>query len=471
MNDHAWRTWCNEVSCGARSVRSLSSWIAAQIIRSWPRLQAMRPWWLHSTSRRHPGESCESWALMVIPSRSATRELPAIETAMQGLVPAGQSGRSPIALELMGTSTWRGFVLRAASPAALGHLAEQIRARYPQAELRPLSAAEDPWRLAEGEVATAVELRPGAQNYLPLRTWPDRQLVQEGTDPLLGLLAAFGHLPPGSRVIAQLALAAAPETWSRAAQRLAVEHPLEPERARERWQLARAQAREGSGSTAAPVIALALLLCVFALWLRAGRSFRRALPAWLWQTGSDALHGRPMMLTSAPGVLLLGVLAGLCVLVALATLPVAAIKGRLRTTPIYDMKLVGQKTTPIAYQARLRVFVIGPASAVDSPSTARRSRRQQATERQAIMERLVGAYRQFHLAAGSYFVPHRCALAALTACSLGRTAGRAACAGRAICSVSPTSPDSGTCRRPATSPTCHWSSGPVRARCWLHPSG
>ena len=85
------------------------------------------------------------------------------------------------------------FSLRATSRAALEHLAAQIQARYPQAIIQPLS--DDPLMLKPGEIVTAVELRPGAASYLPLRAFRERELPTEGTDPLLGLLAAMSHVP------------------------------------------------------------------------------------------------------------------------------------------------------------------------------------------------------------------------------------------------------------------------------------
>ena len=61
-----------------------------------------------------------------------------------------------------------------------------------------------------------VELRPGAASYLPLRTLEERELLKEGADPLLGVLAAFQQVPANTRVLVQLALLPLPATWSRA---------------------------------------------------------------------------------------------------------------------------------------------------------------------------------------------------------------------------------------------------------------
>ncbi|HET8587125.1 MAG TPA: hypothetical protein VFM74_04545, partial [Candidatus Limnocylindria bacterium] len=141
-------------------------------------------------------------AVEIIPPRQTSREVAALETGMAALAHALDR---PIALELAGAPHGRRFIARAADAGALAHLVRQLRARYPQAVVRPVATDTDPLRLGPGEAITAVELLPGADPYLPLRTPKERELTQQGADPLLGLIAAFGALPPGHRAIAQLA--------------------------------------------------------------------------------------------------------------------------------------------------------------------------------------------------------------------------------------------------------------------------
>ena len=88
----------------------------------------------------------------------------------------------------------------------------------------------DPLALAPNEVVSAVELCPGAAPYLPLRTWRDRELQGQGTDPILGVLAALSHIDSEMRVVAQLSLLPMKPIWSLPHRRMTVEHPLEPER-------------------------------------------------------------------------------------------------------------------------------------------------------------------------------------------------------------------------------------------------
>ena len=151
-------------------------------------------------------------ASVIVPRTSSTRDITVLETAMQGLA---QDAKHPVALELAATASSRHFLLRATSAMSQRHLADQVQARYPQAMIRPVTQEDDPLALREGETVSAVELRAGAAAYLPLRAFRERELLQEGADPLLGILGVFNHLPSHMRVVTQLALIPASPTWSR----------------------------------------------------------------------------------------------------------------------------------------------------------------------------------------------------------------------------------------------------------------
>lgn len=77
---------------------------------------------------------------------------------------------------------------------------------------------EDPLVVRQGERGVAIEMRPRDAAHLPIKLYQQDELGAPGVDPQLGVLAAMGSmdtLPPGARVVAQLALATAPENWSR----------------------------------------------------------------------------------------------------------------------------------------------------------------------------------------------------------------------------------------------------------------
>src|SRR5713101_1103795 len=370
-------------------------------------------------------------ALQVIPPRSASnRDIAALETVMQGLA---LGVRQPVALEIARTTRGRQFLLRATSPVALEHLAAQIQARYPQATIHLLT--EDPLKVKPDEAITAVELQPGAASYLPLRSWRERELPIEGTDPLLGLLAAVSHVSAHMRVVAQLALVPLSPTWSQAYRRRAVEHPLEPERQRQR----RTTTTSGSSApSTAGIIAMGILVALLLLWYR----FSKRLPSWIVHAGVLLLHGKNPQLSSSQVTLLVVGLLGIAIAILLGLLGVNWVLRRLSHTSIYDMRLVAEKTGRSAYRARLRLFVIASREASAGRSAedmhggslrqrylslvvrphdlslarirstfqqwqqTRRRQHEQARAREEVLDRLTAAYRQYHTAAGGYFVPY-----------------------------------------------------------------
>jgi energy-coupling factor transporter ATP-binding protein EcfA2 len=371
-----------------------------------------------------------------VPRASSTRDITALETAMQSLT---LHERYPVALEIAGTATSRAWLLRATTPAALRHLVAQIQARYPQAEID--TPEDDPLTLQAGEVASVVELTPGAASYLPLRTLAEQELFKEGTDPLLGVLAAFDQLPPNTRAIAHLALLPLPASWSRAYRRRAVEHPLEQEHVRQQASLHQSEAATPSP---AKLVGLLLLVAVLLLWWRFQKTILAHTPAWLLRAGNQVLHGQTPQFTSGEVAQLMGGGIGLfLVFFALAFL-ILWVRNRFGQPAIYDMRLVDEKTARLAYRVRLRLIVIAPALAqMPLPPDAHHSMRrrlsqvhtllllppgdvwralragrqqrrqaQQSTragrqQRQDVLDVLVAAYRQYHTASGGSFVPRR----------------------------------------------------------------
>src|SRR5260221_880327 len=368
-------------------------------------------------------------ASVVVPRATSTRDITTLASAMQGLA---LDSRHPVALELAATATYSHFLLRATSGMSLRHLADQVQARYPQAIIRQMDQQDDPLALREGETVAAIELRAGAAAYLPLHAWGERELLQEGADPLLGMLAVFNHLPSHMRVVTQLALVPAPPTWSQAYRRKSVEHPLEPERLRERRELSSAQA---SDPGTLKLGGLSVLVALLLVWWRFKRQLNGLIPSWLLQAGLSLLHGKTPQLTSAHlAVLEIGGIVALVALFCLAFL-LLQIRSRMGTNAIYDMHLVDEKTARPAYRVRLRLFVFSSAARSAPAQNARplkvllqRLSRQPFTwsslkdayqgwlvtahrnkqcrqEQSDVLDHLVAAYRQYHTASGGYFAP------------------------------------------------------------------
>ncbi len=269
----------------------------------------------------------------------------------------------PFSLEIAATHEARWFLARAGSAAMVRHLEDQLAVAYPQAELRRLDAQRYPGldpaqRMPDEQVAACALVLRGPQ-YLPLRTFRDADVdaVRNAqADPVLGILGALGDLPAGWRALAQLVLRPAPDDWCKGYLRLAVEHPLAAERA------------AGRGDTSlASVFLLGGLLIAGAL----------AFQAYQWYVAGDWPH--------------LGLLVGAALGGGLG---LAWLARRLAHRPLYDVRLVQEKVSRIAYVAQLRLAIFAPAEAPRAVVEIH-------------LERLAAAYRQFNLAAGNGLVPRR----------------------------------------------------------------
>src|SRR5438132_7306908 len=97
----------------------------------------------------------------------------------------------PLSLEIAADHRSRRFLVRTATTAMHRHVASQLAAAYPQADLRAIDSAVDPARLFEGEQVAACTLRLRAAPYLPIRTFQDVEVDAARSaqvDPLLGIL-------------------------------------------------------------------------------------------------------------------------------------------------------------------------------------------------------------------------------------------------------------------------------------------
>src|SRR3981081_1429174 len=107
-------------------------------------------------------------------------------------------------LEIGGDATARRFYARFANEGARDILDAQLGAAYPQARVR--QAAADPAQLVPGEQVVVCALALREAEYLPLRIPRDAEIAADRApqaDPLLGVLAAGGSMPPGRLAVAQ----------------------------------------------------------------------------------------------------------------------------------------------------------------------------------------------------------------------------------------------------------------------------
>lgn len=292
------------------------------------------------------------YLVMIVPHEEGERLAEAISTWFQAA-----SSDSPFALELAGTRREQIFLLRASAEDQLVQLSKQLEAQYPQAELERVDPATDPLILRAGEHAVIGEFALSAPSWMPLKTFTGKALAEPGTDPLAGILAAMEAVLSGERIISQLALLRAPDSWISGDIRRAVEHPLQEERDK-----AMAASRGVSANPNAAGVRLIVGLAGFLAVLYGYRWYQQS--AWF-----------PFVLLCIGAI---GALIGLFVWWI-----------RRQHSQIYDMKLVAEKLMRAAFYTQLRVIVIGR----EKTSTEARLK--------TILRQLETAYRQFTLASAN----------------------------------------------------------------------
>ena len=165
-------------------------------------------------------EEHEIELLTIVPPRTGERTLLGIENLLQAL-----AVEEAFSLEIAGTADGVSFLVRTRSPVVFR---QQLAIHYPQARIRTLRTEEDPLRPGEGEQAFTRVLTLARQEFLPLRTFRDDDLLDAGSDPLLAVLGALSTLNSGQRLGARLVLRSLGPSWSEQYQRRSLVPPLSP---------------------------------------------------------------------------------------------------------------------------------------------------------------------------------------------------------------------------------------------------
>ncbi|HET6315555.1 MAG TPA: hypothetical protein VFG86_03785, partial [Chloroflexota bacterium] len=265
--------------------------------------------------RRSRRTSAPAGVVEVITPRTNEASLTSAENLLASVALA-----EAFALEIAADHQTRRFLVRAATTTMLQHLQGQLGATYPQAGLRPVAAHADPARVAAHEQVASCGLELRAANHLPIRTFTDPEVDAQRSvqaDPILGILGGLADLPGGWRALSQLVLEPAPDSWCDAYLRMAVQHPLAPERV----QRADDTSRPGLGL-------LAAVLCIAAFGLQAHE----------WYRAGQWLH-------------VLGLGTGAAVAIGLG-IPLTR---KLLRRPMYDMDQVRDKVSRVAYRCELRL--------------------------------------------------------------------------------------------------------------------
>jgi hypothetical protein len=188
---------------------------------------------------------------------------------------------------------------------------------------------------------------------------------------------------------------------------------------------------------------MCVLVALLLIWWRFQRQLNALIPYWLLHACLLLLHGKTPQLTSAHLITLeIGGVVSLVTLFCVAFV-VLQVKNRLGTAPMYDMRLVDEKTARPAYRVRLRLFVFSteagaaqahhtrpsdillqrfsrhtstsssPGDTYQNWREAARHIKKRKQERSDVLDHLVAAYRQYHTASGGYFVTQRLSQAKL----------------------------------------------------------
>jgi len=253
----------------------------------------------------------------VVPSRWDEEPAERSRAMLSGLASVGG-----FSLEFVATGAGLRFYIRAVSDAAMASILDQLRAAYPQAELRQVPVADrpdlDPARPGPSEAGAAVVLRLQRDSAFPIAT------DQRRGDGLLGVLAAASSASAGERVVSQLMVRPAPSGWADAVRSRAVL----PERGR---------GRETPPNPAMEILPLLALFALGALGVR----------AWTWYQEGEVLR---LAGFGAAG------LVGLPAVVAVAT---RFLRGR---EPLAS-GIIEEKLAYPSFAVELRLLAFGPADA------------------------------------------------------------------------------------------------------------
>ena len=178
----------------------------------------------------------------------------------------------PFSLEISGDADGVTLLARFREGA---YVEQQLSAHYPQARICDVSPQDDPLRLGDGERAWSMNLRLQGPEYLPLRTFEDDVLLEQGSDPLIAVIGSLSGLKPGERLVSRIKLTSLGRDWSTQHQKKA-----DPRVATEPANNAyTGQVRQNTRSVAHMIIFAPLLLPAIQgyLWVQRGETWKAVL--------------------------------------------------------------------------------------------------------------------------------------------------------------------------------------------------
>ncbi len=285
--------------------------------------------------------------LQITPPRTGERTLLGIENLLQAI-----ASDEPFALELAADSGGVRLMIRTKHPDLVRG---QIASHYPQARVETIDEEADPMQIREHEQAWTTRLRSSGPEFLPLRLFRDRDLLDPGSDPLLAPLGALSGLAKRERVITRLRLQPLGPDWSRHHQALLDDSPPKQTPTASQHQ---------PKSTTDPLALTVLALVGFAAfrgysWLQAGE---------IWN------------------------LVALCAGAAVALIGGGWLwrKWKSRRRRVWDPALIKEKISRVAFQGELELIAILPEGSLESRGAK-------------LLDGLALAYRHYDHPAGARF--------------------------------------------------------------------
>ena len=117
----------------------------------------------------------------------------------------------PFSIELTGDSNGVTLMARCTQGSIVK---QQLAAHYPGVVIHEVPRIKTPLLLQEGEQAWSTTMRVEGPKFLPLRTFHDRDLSDQGSDPLITLVGSLSNLDAGERVSTRLYLQSLGPLWS-----------------------------------------------------------------------------------------------------------------------------------------------------------------------------------------------------------------------------------------------------------------
>ena len=285
--------------------------------------------------------------LEITPPRTGERTLLGVENMLSSVaVP------EPFSLELAGEAHGVTLMARCLRDQVVR---SQVAALYPQAQIREMSAEEDPLRSLVGEQAWEMTLRSSGPEHVPLRVFRDGDLLDPGSDPLIALLGALSDLNWGERVVTRLLLRSLGPQWS-------LHHTEMVHAAPSAGTMSRSQE---SGTSRGPGLGMAVL----------GLGALAAYQGYNWVQSGDIWKT---------------VLLGIGATLILSAGGWAWSRWKASRSRVFDPQLIREKVSRIAFDAEIRVAVILP----------KRSGPRRAEE---LLGRVAVAYRHYDNPAGARF--------------------------------------------------------------------